>query len=256
MKLGLQSPTLPPAPRAVRLKRSYRILRILLVLAMLGVPAAFVGSKLHAARELWLLADHGVTAEARVENRDRLGSTKSRRFYVEYSFPVGGQRHAARSSVSRGTYDRLEPGTTVTVTYWPDDPQVVRIGRVTAAMAQDEEADGWIGCGGFFALFAVALYVFARAWRRSLVLLADGRVVAGRVVAFESFRSRKKHDRLRYAFRTPAGGEREGTDRLRRKLDVPPEPGTELAVLQMPDDPEVHMSLHKVLEVAELRPDV
>jgi hypothetical protein len=243
---------LPVPPRMVRLRRQYRFLRVVLLLALLSAPTAIVLSERSTAQELQQLADDGVVVTGRVEDRDSSRSGKSRRYRVTYSFPVGDRRQTGRRSVSHATFDRLSPGASVTITYLPADPQVSRIGRVTADAAHDAAVRGYGGGGALFAVLGAVLYAFTRAWRRSVDLLASGRLVTGRVIAYESFRSRKKKDRLRYAFRSTVGPEHEGVDRLTTKLAPPPEPGSEIAVLQLPENPDVFATVTKVLQVAEL----
>jgi len=88
---------------------------------------------------------------------------------------------------------------------------------------------------------------------RFFLLLREGRAIEGEVIAYETFKQRKKKDSLRYRFRTPAGGTIEGHDRLQTAPVPLPEPGAPVTVLQERGEKKNYATLARVLEFAILQ---
>lgn len=243
------APELPPVPRAVRLRPGLRALRIVLLLLLVGAPSAFLAVNSRLVGELQHIVDEGVVVQGRIEglrtSKGRRGSTS---YYANYGFDVDGRHFTGSAKLPEHQWQSLSNGQRVTISYWPKDPGVSQLGTVDQAQVESASAKGWLVAGILLLVPAGLLFFLARAWRRSLALLRDGRAVTGKVVAYEGFRSAKKRDKLSYRFRPPGSTDVDAVARLGKKLKPAPEPGTAIVVLQSQMEPTVFATLPQLLE--------
>lgn len=180
------------------------------------------------------LEDHGVVTTG--QYYDRHVSTDSEgddTYYVHFAFVVDDGRVIQKEqSVSRGEYNQMEPGTVMEALYDPGNP--------SNAVINGTNNNEYV----FFAIFGVMwslicwsiLLVMFFAWRRSDLLIRQGRVIDGEVI-----QSSAHYDSdddyvidIRYFVRAPDGSIIEkrvhGIRNEMRKRGLPP-PGMQLAVM-------------------------
>jgi hypothetical protein len=169
---------LPPRVAAFRPLVRFGFYATALALVVAAVAVVMIARDV--ARGLERLRDHGVATDARVERKWRSGG-KSNTRYLAFSFVHDGRRIEAEASVSSGTWNAAEPGKPLRITFDPDDPTHVEVGRVSQATVDRHwEVVSWVGAIVGVVLVGCYIGAFLRCSRRRR-LLEDGEVALARI---------------------------------------------------------------------------
>jgi hypothetical protein len=219
-----------------------------LVLVVAAVATVMITREV--ARGLERLRDHGVATDARVERKWR-SSGKSKTKYLAFSFVHEGRRIEGQASVSSRTWSAVEPGKPLRVTFDPDDPTHLEVGRVSQAdVDQHWEAVFW--AGGIVGVVLVGCYigVFLRCNRRRR-LLEDGDLALARIESIG--KPGRKSRKCKVAFVVSSGARTASArasipERLLQGLG----PGDSVPFLVAHDDPDRGEPLAMVLSTCRL----
>jgi hypothetical protein len=96
------------------------------------------------------------------EERGEHGGT-TRTYYVRYSFAANGQAYSAESEVEEAVYERYEPGSHVTIAYFPGYPHISHISPFSWTVSVFFTVLALVISG-----FAVPLYLYKGYCRRRL----------------------------------------------------------------------------------------
>jgi len=158
---------------------------------------------------------------------------------ITYNFPVWtgpneGYEYTVEQHINGNTCDRLKVGWDVTVSYWPEDPTVVRL---VGSSADNSDRDISILLALLVVLLLIALLPLQlRTIRQNRYLVRNGNLVQGSVVDSKSnWLSSKRSIEVSYTFTLSDGRNYSGTNIAYGSGYTFPPHGTPVAVLYAND---------------------
>jgi hypothetical protein len=235
---------LPPAPRPAEWTGTARLVRGTLFLALLAVPNVVLLHGESTARPLRQLAQgpSGQSVTGKVSGVARRGS-KSRTYWVYYTYEVGGRRASGSAQVSHSVYAACRKDSPVQVTYLPTHPETHCLGRPEDRLSEQNQS-----CVRTALLLAAGLGI-GLAWlefslRRQLALARRGVAVVGKISERGQTRTKNGYTYWVYYRFTPLEGRTATTwVSVNRSTWDYLAPGTAITVLYDPDHPRRHRPL-------------
>jgi hypothetical protein len=167
----------------------HRLRPALVLMVLAAFAAALVWFGLDALR-FYNMELQGVETQAQVARRHQ--GTDGQGYYIDFRFAVEGDMQRVTREVDSEYYDRVVPGSVVSIIYLPYNPPAAQLAVTREIPAGSRTAAGIMGV---IALMALSMYGFED-W-----LINRGHLIFGRVL------ETKPHGRdqvwIRYAYRSP-----------------------------------------------------
>lgn len=234
---SLRVDAVPPSPPRAAVFRTN--VRVGFIAGAVAYVAAAVLAAILTTREasrLERLRDRGVVTDA-VVDRKWISGGKSRTRNVSFTFTHEGRRYSDSASVGSRTYDTVEPGHRMRITFDPADPENAEVGSVT----QDTLDRHWLAVGGTGGVVAlIVLGVLGLAYlhhHRRRALLADGTLTSARIESVG--KASRKGKLCKVVFEVAGVSDLSGSHRcsVAQKLLVGLGAGDEVPFLVMRHDP-------------------
>jgi hypothetical protein len=233
---------LPPAPRPAEWTSTARLYRGTLFLALLAAPNVVLLYGESAARPLRELTAGGQSVTGKVSGVAARGS-KSRTYWVYYTYEVGGRRIAESSQVSHSVYAACRKDSPIQVTYLPAHPETHCLGRPEDRLS--EQNNKYVRIALLLAAgLGIGLACLEFSLRRQLALARQGVAVVGKISERGQTRTKNGYHYWVYYRFTPLEGRTATTwVSVNRSVWDYLSPGTAITVLYDPDHPRRHRPL-------------
>lgn len=201
------------------------------------------------AGELRRLASNGQATAAAVSDKYTSGRRRSR-YFVDYEYRVGQTTYSGEQEVSHRIYVDTSMGDQLPITYEPDDPDVHRIGAVTADMANHAVGIYVVLIGVVSTLLALFLAHIETTNKKQMRLLQEG-IAAVATVTAKGSRDSAKTTIYSLSYTYEVGGETvENTLAVPFDVQEYLEPGSQFSILYMQDNPRESMPYRAIRNAA------
>ena len=233
----LEPELMRPTPRHAHytsLTQGSRVIGLALWLFITGI-LFYLASR--DAGELKRLVSNGQMSAAVVSDKHAYRGRRSSRYYIDYEYQVGQTVYSGAEEVRSSQYLDTSIGDELPITYERDDPNVYRLGAVTADMANHAVGVYVVLIGVVCTLFAVFLAYIETTNKQQMLLLQEG-IPATATVTEKSSRNTGKTTIYSLSYTFDVDGET-----VQNTLAVPYDmqeylyPGSQFSVLYMPGNP-------------------
>lgn len=240
--------TLPP-PRTVHPKASWWGERLFGFALLIAFPVANVCMWTYGVQRIHSLRDRGQVVQGVVEGLYEEHG-KSTSYDVVYTFTdEHGDGHHGHRQISEASYQSLEEGGPVEVTYLPDNPEVSRPWRVEDGHVTTMDGEALV----LFLLSAPVLVgcfiACEKDVRKHYYLGERGTAVTGEVTGFREVRGKHTDYKVAYSFKDLFGNAYSKEVSVRKAFYDSLSTGSPLTILYDPERPQVSL-LYTQLKVS------
>jgi len=237
-----------PAPRNARFTSMTQFTRGLMLTIWIGLTIGLFYGAYQDIDRLHRLLTSGKTMYATVVDK-YVHHGKSTSYHITYQYAVDGRYYGNSDTVPSDYYYQAQIGSTLLITYLPQDPSIDRIGIVDQPLIQTHTQNWVIGIGLACTIVGIIVAIIEGGYKKRLFLMTWGTPALGRVTSKDQQSNGKTTTyKVSYAF-TADGQPMWNTVSVQSRFYDSVYPGTYITVLHAPGNPKDSLPYRAITEI-------